>query len=135
MSILSALLILVSGMQLSLSAHLCNGDISSVKWSFYGEKASCSMHDVTLPANGESVLKTDCCHNNNYTLRVDKHYSSSSIAFPEEINRISIVYLRTDDISASWFYSAIPVTNHFVFPEKDILAGGVSLPALCTFRI
>lgn len=135
MSILAAILILVSGMQLSLSTHLCSGDITAVKWSFNGAKASCGMHDNNLPEKGKPVFKTDCCHNNNFSIRVDKHYNPSYNFNPGEITRIASVYLLIDDILPSTVYSFLLVTSQLVFPEKDLLAGGVSLPALCIFRI
>lgn len=128
------MLLLVSGMHFTMSAHICGGQVSAVVWSFGGEKASCDMHDSTFP-NGTTIIDTDCCDNTDITVSTDNNYSPSvNPQLPE---------LTTSSFSFNFLIPAIPSISsikesskkHFIFPEKDLLAGGMSIPDLCIFRI
>lgn len=133
LSILSALVILISGMHITMSAHICGGQVSAVKWSFGGDRASCNMHESNLP-DGTTIIDVDCCHNADMTVATDKNYSPSvKIQLPE---------LTSSSFSFNYLLPMIPsivnikesLTSYIIFSEKDI-SGSMPLAELCIFRI
>lgn len=75
LSILFALLILISGLHLTVASHICGGELAAVKWSVTGAKATCGMEEGTAPscpANGE--MNTNCCKNIVTSCTADSNY-------------------------------------------------------------
>ncbi|MFZ4456392.1 MAG: HYC_CC_PP family protein [Bacteroidales bacterium] len=134
-SILFALIILLSGMNLSLAAHSCGGELSAIKVSFSHEKAGCGMcaDEESIPS--EKQLSTEgCCKDQISFLVVDHNYSPSSF----EINKPELPLLQvflipsSVGICLSKSYSSLH-TN--VQPPGNFIASAVSLPDICVFRI
>lgn len=65
--ILFAVLMLVSTMGLTISKHYCGGNLKSV--SIVTEAQSCCD------------IPTGCCHNENFTIKVEDDFSASSFTF------------------------------------------------------
>lgn len=134
-SIFAALLILFSGMQVTLSRHLCMGEFAAAKWSVDGTAASCGMtHQAGTPSPFAS-FNPDCCHNDTFTYAVDENYSPSSGL---QLLNMDYTGALAFIIPQSLLWSANFVSNlkpHMVFPEKDLLAGSLPLSGLHNFRI
>lgn len=134
LSILSALLILISGMHFTISAHICGGQVSAVKWSFGGDKASCDMHESNLP-DDTTIIDVDCCHNTDMTVSTDKNYSHSvNLQIPE---------LTSSSFSFNLLLHVIPSieiikdlsNSHAILSENDFLAGSMPINGLYVFRL
>ena len=134
LSILFALLILLSGMHLSIAKHFCGGELAEVKWSFSGEKATCGMEcdENSYPSNNS--VSSNCCQNEVAVYAVDNSYSPSSFQFKAATKHLSPVFLipigllfRSTAFSFSAYTSAIPPDN--------IAVSAVNLAAICVFRI
>ncbi|HLP04461.1 MAG TPA: hypothetical protein VK152_03430 [Paludibacter sp.] len=134
-SILFAMLIILSGMHLSLATHLCGGEISAVKFSISDEKASCGMCATgqTVPA-GKSFENESCCKDEMSFLAVDTNYSPSTL----QINHIANQLLQAFDIPKTigiQFVHTNSATNTNVQPPGTFIASAVSLPGICVFLI
>lgn len=133
-SILFAVIILISGMHLSIATHFCGGEISQVKFSFSHEKATCGMcgEEEALPENGFSA--DNCCQNEMSFLVVDNNYSRTNL----EINKPVYHVLQVFDIPRSVGIPAIytnSALNTNVQPPGSFIADAVYLPDICVFRI
>jgi hypothetical protein len=76
-SILFALLVLLSGIHLSVATHTCGGEFAAVKYSITGEKATCGMEEDQNPAPLHGAFKSDCCKNNVASCSADYNYFPS----------------------------------------------------------
>ncbi len=137
LSILFALLILLSGTHFTISKHYCGSEVAtSEKVSVSGELASCGMEDPhdnnTLPG---MHFRTHCCDNEVSVLAVDKNYAPSLTVFKAFSQP---VLLQIFDIPASFSIHPLYAVNHNgtnVRPPGYFLVSDVSLPDICVFRI
>jgi hypothetical protein len=133
-SILSSVLILVSGMHLSMATHICQGEVTSKKLSFSGSTASCGMEDLSEQACPvHNSYNSNCCQNKIVVYSIDNNYQSSSYKIQELTKRVAeaipAVLLTLSPFSpenTSSFYSP---------PPRVELISQVSLPKICIFRI
>jgi len=133
-SILFALLVLISGMHLTVASHICCGELAAVKWSVTGEKATCGMEEGTAPCSKSGELDTNCCKNIVTACTADSNY------FP--VVQIAKVLLA-DNIPL--FTDAIfpPITNPFADETSHAMVGppilkswnSVDQAILCVFII
>ena len=135
LSISFALLILLSGMHLTIATHHCGGEFAASKVSFSDELASCGMEGSddksTLPGKHFS---THCCDDKVSVLAVDNNYAPSF----SEFKAFSQPVLRVFNIPASFHLQPLLVLNPFntnVHPPGNYLVSDVSLPDICVFRI
>jgi len=81
-SISFALLMLLSGMQLTISQHYCGGEFADAKVSLVGHVASCGMEtgndECTQPGNH---VESSCCNNKVSVYMVDHNFSPSVTEF------------------------------------------------------
>jgi len=129
LSISVALLMLLSGIQLTISRHYCGGALAESKVSLVGQIASCGMEsatdDCTQPGNH---VKSSCCNNQVSVYAVDHNYSPSSTDFKAFCQTFLQVYPIAENIT---FHSLTPFSN----PPGFLPANAVSLPKICVFRI
>ena len=77
-SILMAILVLLTGIHLSIASHLCQGKLVAVKLSITSENTtSCCMGGNSLSSPSGKIIKKHCCDNGLTTLMVDSDYSPS----------------------------------------------------------
>lgn len=134
-SILSALLILLSGMQLTVSMHFCGGEIAESKVSVLGDIASCGMEGVTdectLPGDH---LESHCCDNQVSVYAVDHNFNPSF----SEFKALSQITLQVFDIFQSLSIDQLAALNRSRInpgPPDLVVTNAVSLPKICVFRI
>jgi hypothetical protein len=134
-SISIALLMLLSGMQLTISRHYCGGELADSKVSVFGQIASCGMEsatdECTQPGNH---VKSSCCNNKVSVYGVDHDYSPSFTDFKAFSQTVLQVYPIPKNIS---FHSLTPLNTLYseVYPPGFLPANAVSLPKICVFRI
>ena len=135
-SILFALLILLSGTQLTVSAHYCGGELADSKVSVWGGLASCGMEDKTTDGCTKPGSHHDkhCCNNTISVYEVDHNYSPSFFEFKTIEKSVLQVFTLPENIS---FYSLTSLfqNNANISPPGFLLATAVSLPKICVFRI
>ncbi len=136
LSISFALLILLSGMNLSFSTHFCHHKLSASKISFSGKVASCGMEtDLadSYQANGFH-FDSDCCSTNISRLIVDHNYSPSFFNFKYFGHQLLQV-LAVPESLTNYSYTILNSLHTTVLPPGILKAGNVSLPNICVFRI
>ena len=130
-----ALLILLSGMHLTLATHLCGGEISAVKVSFTHENANCGMCAVKQTnSTAQSISNESCCKDEMSFYAVDSNYSSSTLQINQPVKQL----LQVFDIPKAFgiqFLHTNSTTNTNVQPPGNFIASAVSLPDICVFRI
>jgi len=134
-SISIALIMLLSGLQLTISRHYCGGELADSKVSLIGHVASCGMEtatdECTQPGNH---LKSSCCNNQISVYAVDHNYSPSFTEFDAFAQTVLQVFPIPEN---STFHSLTSFSNFYtdVSPPGFLPANGVSLPKICVFRI
>ena len=134
-SILFALIILLSGMHLTVDSHYCGGKLAAVKISTTGEKATCGMEDeadLSLPM-GDS-FKSICCNDDLTTLTTDSNYSPSHSQGIDFIKKVTAVYAIP--LSEAIPEVGISKNSHPILSPRDVFRKtSVSLASICVFRI
>jgi hypothetical protein len=134
LSISFSLLILISGMHLSISTHFCGGEIADVKLSFTREKASCGMEDPLSDNSCEKVITTNCCHNEDAVFAVDNNYSPSLLQINDIIKKVSQVYAIPSTLFPNTSTHLLSICTD-VSPPDNKIANAVGLADICVFRI
>lgn len=133
-SILFAVLILVSGIHLSLATHFCEGQLAAVKWSFSGEKATCGMEQSQAAPSAHEGLVPDCCHNMISYFAVDQNYNTSSFQIKHVTRNLLQVFAVP--VCSLLNLKLFPVSSFAnVSPPGQTIGNAVSLPDICVFRI
>jgi hypothetical protein len=131
-SIVFAMLILFSGMHVSLATHICGGEVAAMKLSFSGQKASCGMPESKTDCDGSVNVKSNCCHNKVAFYSVDKNYNPSTVQFKSFSNNLIQAFIIPVSLTQN---STFKTQNSTVFPPGNLLASNVSLTDICVFRI
>jgi hypothetical protein len=134
-SISIAFIMLLSGMQLTISRHYCGGELADSKVSLVGQLANCGMEtatdECTQPGNH---IKTSCCNNQVSFYAVDHNFSPSFTdcnAFAQTILQVFPFPENSTFHSLSSFAQILNIVS----PPGFLPANGVSLPKICVFRI
>ena len=134
-SISIALIMLVSGMQLTISKHYCGGALAESKVSLVGHIASCGMETATdewtQPGNH---VKSSCCNDRVSVYAVDHNYSPSFTefnAFAQNILQVFVIPASIDFHS----FTTINLSSTDTSPPGNSLIHAVSLPKICVFLI
>ena len=134
-SISIALIMLLSGMQLTISRHYCGGELADSKVSLVGQLANCGMEtatdECTQPGNH---VKTSCCNNQVSFYVVDHNYSPSFSEFNSFAQNILQVFIVPERIDFHSF-TAINLSSTDTSPPGNFLVHAVSLPKICVFLI
>jgi len=137
LSISFSLLILVSGLQLTISTHYCGGEIAASKLSVSGKLASCGMEAPVpvkqCPSTG-THLGSNCCNTKVSVFAIDNNYPPSFSDFKSFSKNI----LQVFDIPVSYHIQSLSVLSLYsanVSPPGNFMVSAVSLPDICVFRI
>jgi hypothetical protein len=135
LSISFALLILLSGMHLTIATHFCSGELAASKVSFSGELASCSMEGpVDRCLSTAKHSDSNCCKNEVSVLSVDHNFAPSFTIF----KIFSPNLLQVFEIPACLHIHSLTAVNlvcSTISPPGNLLVNAVSLPKLCVFLI
>lgn len=135
LSISFALLILLSGMQLTISTHYCGGEVAGSKVSIFGDMASCGMEglvdECSTPGNH---LENHCCNNKVLVYTVDHNFFPSFTEFNTFAQYILQVFIVPASTTIHSF-TAINLSSTDVSPPGNFLVSAVSLPKICVFLI
>jgi hypothetical protein len=133
-SILMAIMVLLTGIHLSIASHFCCGNLVAVHFSVNGQDASCSMNDKVSYSSGGTFLKKHCCTNDLTTLTVDSNYSPSfakSIDVSQKV--IHILGVPLTEIVKELAYAQY--SHPILSPPGIFRTNTVELAEICVFRI
>lgn len=134
LSILFALMILLSGMNFSFATHLCGGEVSAVKVSFTHEKAGCGMCGDEGNTSETSMNSEGCCKDQMSILEVDHNYSPSTFQLNKPVLHVLQVFLIPSVLGLQYSKNSASFNTN-VQPPGNYIASAVSLPDICVFRI
>ncbi|MFA5329924.1 MAG: hypothetical protein WC384_19160 [Prolixibacteraceae bacterium] len=136
LSISFALLILVSGLNFTISTHYCGGKVAASKISLYGHLASCGMEESETDdcTYASTIEESSCCKNKVSVYEVDHNYSPSFTEFKVFAQTVLQLFTIPENIT---FHSLTSASNLYtdVSPPGFLPANAVSLPKICVFRI
>jgi hypothetical protein len=132
--ILFSMLILLSGMHLSVATHLCGGEIAAVKWSVTGEKATCGMENSRYKNSVNGAITSNCCQDDIAVYTVDNNYNFSNFQIKKAVTNLLQVFSIPLGIST---HSFIPLKSLYtsISPRDKLQISAVSLENICVFRI
>lgn len=134
-SISVALLMLLSGMQLTISTHYCGGKLADSKVSVLGHLASCGMESSTDECTQPgSHVESSCCNDKVSVYAVDHNYSPSFTGFKTFSQTVLQVFTIPENCSLHSITSSGQLYTD-VGPPGSLLFNAVSLPKICVFRI
>ena len=135
LSISLALLMLLSGMQLTISMHYCGGELADSKVSLTGHIASCGMEGLVDECTDPgSHMESSCCNNQVSVYAVDQNYSPSFSEFKAFSQTVLQVFFIPEN-NTFLSHPSLLQTNSGANPPGNYLAAAVSLPKICVFRI
>jgi len=121
LSISLALLMLLSGMQLTISMHYCGGEFADSKVSLNGHIASCGMEGIVGNCtDSESSLDESCCKNQISVYAIDQNFSPTFTEFHTFAPNILQVFHIPASISFHSF-TAINLTSTDASPPENVL--------------
>ena len=130
-----AILLVLSGMHITIAAHFCGGELAATRVSVTGEVASCGMIHKEIPnASSETSFSSNCCENEISIYSVESNYAPSAFHFKEITQNIfHELYIPEGYSFQSNFSSIIESAN--TSPPDSYLANAVSIADICVFRI
>lgn len=138
LSIISAVLILISGMHFTMSMHFCHENLAAVTLTAGSNGATCGMvrssSSTQSASSGITILENDCCHNSNVLYSVDEYSPSTQLNLQEVTPLHSFLFILPVEEPVQKT-SKISIYRHLIFPEKDLMAGSVPIEGLCSYRI
>lgn len=133
LSIFVAILVLASGMHLSLATHLCGGTISGLKLSFNEAKAGCGMCAEDAHKTEAQIASESCCKDHLSSLVVDNNYFPSYFSIKEIT--ISVITLFHAPLLQNLVALIATPTHTNISPHHNLLLSEVYLSDICVFRI
>lgn len=133
LSILFALVIVLSGMNFTVGTHICGGEVAAVKLSFIQEKATCGMEAVnTIISVEKKFEKKSCCKDEISILTFDDNYNPSTLEISKPVLQLLQVFL-IPQIIGSQFNNSNNYTN--VLPPSKFNTSSVSIADICVYLI
>jgi hypothetical protein len=132
-AILTAFLLIASGMHISIDRHFCGGTLAGVKVSVTGKLASCGMEEVDSRSGNQPVFDKKCCEDQVSDLNIlNNCIPEYSNTFHTEKGK-EIFPARTDNNIT--FNSISTYKDIRVLPPGENLDPRLTQPGLCLFRI
>jgi len=134
-SILFALVMILSGTHFTVAKHFCGGELVDTKLSLSGKLATCGMasDNERSPASGIEI-KNHCCDNKVSTIGIINNYIPSITLVNENID----VQFFSFHLPVNLFLSSQVNFNSIsanISPPGKIPLTTVSLDDICVFRI
>ncbi|MDP4278387.1 MAG: hypothetical protein Q8914_12250 [Bacteroidota bacterium] len=134
LSIVLALVVLFSGLHVSMATHRCCGLIAAVKWSVTGEKATCGMEQDNAGCPLQNRFTSNCCQDYVSVCTVDHQYTPSHFLLKKVT--LPLIQLINQPVRAS---AEIFSTSHLLctnnHPREKLCFNSVFLESICVFRI
>ena len=127
-------LLLFTGIRVSVATHYCCGHVAGTKVSLTGAQATCGMENEEAPVSHQEIISTHCCDN------VMSSYSFSNNYFPTFYNydnfdaKAVISFIVPSDV-ISFAEPVIIISNRDGSPPGNQFPDDVLLSSICVFRI
>jgi hypothetical protein len=133
LTILITVVLLASGMQVSIDRHYCGGELADIKLSLTGRMASCGMEKTENKCPDYPVFNKKCCEDQISFYSISSKYfpgffklSHPSTGKDIPLAHISFIVLR--NLNTSDFIA-------WELPPGDKSKSSLTLSEICVFRI
>lgn len=134
LSILSAFLIIISVMHISIATHYCGSDHATYeKVSLTGQLASCGMEDSDEKCSEPGIhFEEPCCDDEVAVLAVDDNYAPSFTNFTTLEQHLLQVYFIPVNVNVLSLTTISQISTS-ISPLGNFWVHAVSLPKICAF--
>jgi hypothetical protein len=128
-----ALILVASGMHVSIDRHYCGGNLADVKISVSGKLASCGMEQTEAECGNNPVFDQKCCEDQLSYIIISKNYCPEYFKVTPQVSEKEIILSReVSFISSNLYY---PETENLVLPPGDHPGKRQRQSHICVFRI
>jgi hypothetical protein len=128
------ILLLFTGIKVSVATHYCCGQVAATRVSLTGEPASCGMADDKNTGPLQDVLANHCCDNVISSFSFSNNYFPSLYSFDKfEVKAIDLFILPFDMVPKQELL--IPDSGRETRPPGSLFPNDVLLSSICVFRI
>jgi len=134
-SILIALLVLLSTLHVTVASHYCGGTLAATNISLNGHVAGCGMEqDENTSTTNLQLSPQHCCHNIASVFSVDNNYAPSTFQLVKELsNTLFYLTVAPTTITANVLASYKVIPN--ISPQALFKLREVPLDFICVFRV
>jgi hypothetical protein len=133
LTILIAIFLLASGMQVSIDRHYCGGSLAGTRISVTGKLASCGMEQSESSCPGHPVIDKKCCEDQVSFYSISSNYYPEYFSLTHATSERDIFPLQIGNYISNNSFNH-DLINWF-FPPGDNLKSGLTQPEICVFRI
>lgn len=132
LSIVLAVLLLASGLHLSVASHYCGGTLAQVKWSLNHDLAGCGMENDVKTHSGNPEWQDACCQDLLSAWTTDGQFTASTPLIAA-FNLQPITCFNT--VSLSSVETQTVMVSSFIFPPGNLQPSRVCRNSICVYRI
>ena len=133
LAILIAIILLASGMQVSLDRHYCGGRLAAVKVSFTGKLASCGMKKIASSCPDYPIIDKKCCEDKVSVYSIGSNYYPECFKLTHPASERHILPVYADNFVCDNLCN--PDLIKWVLPPGDNFRSGLTQSLICVFRI
>lgn len=132
-TILIAVIMLASGMKVSIDHHYCGGKLAAKKVSLTSKLASCGMEENEHTCSNQPAVDKNCCEDQITYFGISTRYVTEyfKLSPPSEGKDIPSHILFNATLNYSYKNNSVS----WVLPPGDKIKSGPSLSEICVFRI
>ncbi len=132
-AILIGVVMLVSGMTVSIDKHYCGGELVETKLSFSGKLASCGMEDLQNECPDQPYMDKVCCSDQLTLYRIGSNYIPEyfMLSFTADFKDIP----SAPECNTLFRGPYMDVYRTWELPPGENLKSAPSLSEICVYRI
>lgn len=132
-TILIGIVMLASGMTVSIDKHYCGGELAETKLSFSGRLASCGMEDVQNECPYQPYMEKECCDDQFTLYRISSNYLPEYFKLSQTSDFKDIP--SAPECNALFRGPYTDVYRTWELPPGEKLKSAPSLSEICVYRI
>jgi hypothetical protein len=133
LAILISIILLASGMQVTMDRHYCGGRLAGIKVSLTGKLASCGMKQTTPGCQDHPIVDKKCCEDKVSVYSISSNYYPEYFKLTHPASDRHILPVYADNFICDISYNRDLIK--WVLPPGDNLSSGLTLSFICVFRI
>ena len=132
-TILIGVVMLASGMTVSIDKHYCDGELAETKLSLTGRLASCGMEDVQNECPNQPFMDNECCDDHITLYRISSNYIPEyfMLSFTADYKDIP----SAPEWNGLFRGPYMDVYRTWELPPGDKFKSAPSLSEICVYRI
>jgi len=132
LSLTLAVMLLASGLHLTVASHYCGGTLAQVKWSLNHEVAACGMEGENTKHTNGTEWHASCCKDVVSMWGTDSHFDVSASPVIHSISQPIASFVVAENVLINT-PQLLVITS--IFPPGSFQPSCVKLPRICVYRI